>query len=139
MAPLSKFPTTPALSSSDYAVRLAYERNNMAGSWPNRHANSWTGQDVGTSVEAGVMELQERMQTGCLTVFSTLEPWFEEFRMYHRKNGIIVKERDDLLSATRYALMMRRFAKPTDRNLGSRRRHEVMADGISYDVFGCER
>ena len=30
--------------------------------------------------------------------------------MYHRKDGLIVKMRDDLMSATRYAMMMRRFA-----------------------------
>ena len=30
--------------------------------------------------------------------------------MYHRKDGLIVKERDDLMSATRYAMMMRRHA-----------------------------
>ena len=28
--------------------------------------------------------------------------------MYHRKDGRVVKERDDLMSATRYGLMMRR-------------------------------
>jgi hypothetical protein len=33
-------------------------------------------------------------------------------RMYHRKDGRIVKERDDVMSASRYALMMIRFAKP---------------------------
>jgi hypothetical protein len=42
-------------------------------------------------------------------VFSTLNDWWEEFRMYHRKDGLIVKVRDDLMSATRYAMMMRRF------------------------------
>ena len=26
----------------------------------------------------------------------------EEFRLYHRKNGLIVKQNDDLLDATRY-------------------------------------
>ena len=67
--------------------------------------------DGSNGVEAGVMEMLDRMQTGRLKVFSTLTEWFEEFRMYHRKNGLIVKERDDLMSATRYGLMMLRFAK----------------------------
>jgi len=35
----------------------------------------------------------------------------EEFRYYRREDGLIVKERDDLMSSTRYAAMMRRFAK----------------------------
>jgi len=39
-----------------------------------------------------------------------LTEWFEEFRLYHRKDGKVVKEMDDLMSATRYALMMIRFA-----------------------------
>jgi hypothetical protein len=71
------------------------------------------GEDEGTggnSVEAGVVEMLDRMQTGRFKVFSHLNDWFEEFRMYHRKDGKIVKLDDDLISATRYAYMMRRFA-----------------------------
>lgn len=56
------------------------------------------------------MDMLDRMQTGRFKVFSNLSEWFEEFRMYHRKDGKVVKERDDLLSATRYALMMKRKA-----------------------------
>lgn len=67
--------------------------------------------DGSNGVEAGVIEMLDRMQTGRLKVFSTLTDWFEEFRMYHRKDGKIVKERDDLMSATRYGLMMLRHAK----------------------------
>jgi hypothetical protein len=37
--------------------------------------------------------------------------WFEDFRLYHRKDGKVVKEGDDLLAATRYAVMMLRHAK----------------------------
>lgn len=70
----------------------------------------------GTSgVEAGVLELLDRMQTGRLKVFAHLSDWFEEFRMYHRKDGLIVKERDDRMSATRYAVMMKRHAKILER------------------------
>jgi phage terminase large subunit-like protein len=68
--------------------------------------------DDGTNgVEAGVMEMLDRMQTGRWKVFSTCNDWREEFRLYHRKDGLIVKERDDLISASRYAMMMRRSAK----------------------------
>ncbi|MDE3022978.1 MAG: terminase family protein [Pseudomonadota bacterium] len=69
-----------------------------------------TFDDGSNGLEAGVMEMLERMQTGRLKVFSHLNDWFEEFRLYHRKDGLIVKLNDDLLSATRYAMMMRRFA-----------------------------
>jgi len=66
--------------------------------------------DGSNGVEAGIAELLDRMQTGRFKVFSHLNDWFEEFRLYHRKNGLIVKKGDDLMSATRYAMMMRRFA-----------------------------
>ncbi|MEI2296759.1 terminase large subunit domain-containing protein [Ensifer sp. MJa1] len=68
--------------------------------------------DDGTNgVEAGISDMLQRMQTGRLKVFSTAGDWFEEFRLYHRKDGRIVKERDDVISASRYALMMKRFAR----------------------------
>ncbi|MGZ2438196.1 terminase large subunit domain-containing protein [Sinorhizobium medicae] len=68
--------------------------------------------DDGTNgVEAGLSDMLQRMQTGRFKVFSTCPQWFEEFRLYHRKDGKVVKEMDDLISASRYALMMKRFAK----------------------------
>lgn len=70
---------------------------------------SW--KDGGNSVEKGIIDLLERMQTGRFKVFSHLNDWFDEFRLYHRKDGKLVKENDDAISATRYALMMLRFAK----------------------------
>ncbi len=70
-----------------------------------------TFEDGTSGLEAGVMDMLDRMQTGRLKVFTHLNDWFEEFNLYHRKDGLIVKENDDLLSATRYALMMRRYAK----------------------------
>ncbi|CDX27897.1 conserved hypothetical protein [Mesorhizobium plurifarium] len=58
--------------------------------------------DGSVSVEAGLMDMLDRMQSGRFKVFSTLHAWFEEFRLYHRKNGQVVKLRDDLMAATRY-------------------------------------
>jgi hypothetical protein len=69
-----------------------------------------TFEDGGNGVEAGVIEMLDRMQTGRFKVFAHLKEWFDEFRLYHRLDGRIVKERDDLLSATRYAVMMKRHA-----------------------------
>lgn len=66
--------------------------------------------DGSNGVEAGVMDMLDRMQTGRWKVFSTCGGWLGEFRLYHRVDGLIVKERDDRISASRYALMMRRFA-----------------------------
>lgn len=65
----------------------------------------------GNSVEPGVMEILTRMQTGRFKVFKHLNDWFEEFRMYHRKDGLIVPKGDDLMAATRYAVMSLRFAR----------------------------
>lgn len=57
------------------------------------------------------MDMLDRMQTGRLKVAEHLADWWEEFRLYHRKDGKVVKEGDDLMSATRYGLMMLRHAK----------------------------
>jgi len=70
-----------------------------------------THEEGGYGLEAGITEMLDRMKTGRFKVFATLAGWFAEKRSYHRKNGIIVKERDDLISATRVAFMMRRFAE----------------------------
>lgn len=75
------------------------------------HATHAGGDGKGFGLEAGIMAMLERMQQGRLKVFSNLGDWFEEFRLYHRKDGLIVKERDDLMSATRIALMMLRIAR----------------------------
>lgn len=69
-----------------------------------------TFEDGTNGLEAGIAEMFDRMQTGRLRVFSHLNDWFEEFRLYHRKDGLIVKKGEDLLSATRYGMMMKRFA-----------------------------
>ena len=80
-----------------------------------------THEDGGNGVEAGVLDMLSRMQTGRWKVFRHCSDWLEEFRLYHRKDGKIVKERDDALSASRYAYMMRRFAitKPNDKGWGA--------------------
>lgn len=64
----------------------------------------------GNSVEAGLMEMLDRMQTGRWKVFRNCGSWLEERRIYHRKDGKVVKERDDVISASRYGMMMLRFA-----------------------------
>lgn len=67
----------------------------------------------GNHREPGTIEIYEWMRTGRFKVFSNLSQWFEEKRLYHRKDGQIVAKYDDILSATRYAFMMRRFARHT--------------------------
>lgn len=73
-----------------------------------------TFEDGGNGVEAGVTEMLDRMLSGRWKVFEHLEDWFAEFRLYHRKDGLIVKLNDDRMSASRYAMMMKRFAGVTN-------------------------
>jgi hypothetical protein len=44
----------------------------------------------------------DRVKTGKLKVFRELNDFFEEFRLYHRKDGKVFAENDDIyaLSAT---------------------------------------
>ena len=83
----------------------------------NMHSEHATHAEGGFGTEAGISEILARMQTGRFKVFKSCAGWFVEKRNYHRKNGLIVKERDDLMSATRIGVMMRRFAivKPVKR------------------------
>lgn len=67
--------------------------------------------DGSNGVEAGILEMLDRMKTGRLKVAEHLNDWWEEFRLYHRKDGQIVKIADDLMSATRYGIMMLREAR----------------------------
>jgi phage terminase large subunit-like protein len=87
-------------------------------------------------LEAGIQEMLDRMRTGRLKVFDHLTEWWEEFRIYHRKEGLIVKLNDDLISATRYAMMMRRLAVPiSQRGLGmskSGRAQQIRPDGLGW-------
>jgi len=56
----------------------------------------------------------DRMRGGSWKVFKGAnEAWLEEIRTYHRdaKTGLIVKEADDAISASRYAMMMLRHGR----------------------------
>jgi phage terminase large subunit-like protein len=58
------------------------------------------------SVEAGLMQVLERLHDGRLKVFDDLLPWLEEYRLYRRdKKGRVVKKNDHLMDATRYLVM----------------------------------
>jgi phage terminase large subunit-like protein len=71
-----------------------------------------TFEDGSMSVEAGVSEMHDRMRGGRWKVFKDANSgWLEEVGMYHRKDGLLVKENDDAISASRYALMMKRFGQ----------------------------
>ena len=68
----------------------------------------------GYGLQAGLDEMLDRMRTNRFKVFSNCTKWLQEFRTYHRKDGKVVKLRDDLISASRIAMMMRRIARTHD-------------------------
>lgn len=84
----------------------------------------------GNSVEASIQDMLIRMETGRFKVFSTCQLFLEEKRMYHRKDGKIVKLSDDITSACRYACMSVRHAKTNKpKELG---RTSTARDGTKY-------
>jgi phage terminase large subunit-like protein len=114
--------------SKDSGVQLAEQYRAQGLRLLSEHAQFADGS---CGVEAGLIAMLDRLQTGRLKVFAHLAPWFEEFRLYHRKDGLVVKEADDLLCATRYALMMLRHARePSSRAMVHARGAET-----TFDVF----
>jgi len=65
----------------------------------------------GYSTETGILDMLDRMQTGRLKVFSTLTAFKDEYELYHRKEGLIVKKNDDIMSAARVGVMSIRHAQ----------------------------
>lgn len=74
----------------------------------DKHA---TFADGGFNFEAGIAQMNERFAANRLRVAGHLAEWFDEYQGYHRKDGLVVKVDDDLLSATRVLCMDIRFAK----------------------------
>jgi hypothetical protein len=103
------------------------------------------------SLEGGVSEINEKERAGKWKVSRGCLAYLEERRLYHRKDGEIVKLRDDVLSAARYDLMMRRYFRtieecdvgpapgdPTPavwRPSSRATRSQTMASGIDFDPF----
>jgi phage terminase large subunit-like protein len=84
----------------------------------------------GNSVEASILEMYERMETGRFKVFKTCKYWFEEQRTYHRDEKMkLIKVRDDVISASRYAVMMLRHART---EVAPRRRQLAMAGATNW-------
>lgn len=107
-----------ALEQRTYYERAGWEMLQDHATW----------ESGGNGVEQGIMEIYKLLETGKLLIFSTIPELFEEFMQYHRDdNGKIVKIKDDLFSALRYAYMMRRHAI---------RKCDI---GVEYDEYENER
>ena len=101
------------------------------------------------NVEPGLEEIRQAMYTAALTIAPHNSELIEELRHYHRdENYKIVKQRDDMVSALRYAVMMRRSGKPRDEcdgvGFGSmpfagqradRSRDAQLARGLDFDLW----
>lgn len=58
------------------------------------------------AVEAGIYAVWERLSTGRLRVFKTLQAWLAEYRIYRRDDkGRIVKANDHAMDASRYLVV----------------------------------
>lgn len=58
------------------------------------------------AVEAGIYAVWERLSTGRLRIFRTLQNWQAEYRLYRRdEKGAVVKEFDHLMDCTRGLIM----------------------------------
>ena len=85
------------------------------------------------SPEAGIADLLDRMHTGRVKVARHLHDWFDEFRLYHRKDGKIFKERDDVMDATRYLIMSLRYSRAGG---GRSRKPSVFGAIGNFNVLG---
>jgi len=108
-------------------------------------------------VEPAIEEMLGYMKRGCFTIASHMGELAEEILNYHRDEDYkIVRLRDDLISAARYAFMMRRSGKQLSEveeygrapgiDLANmydprpprreHRRETQVAKGVDFDVFG---
>lgn len=101
------------------------------------HHEHATWPDGGLSTEAAIIEMQERITTGRFKVASHLADFFSEYDMYHRKDGLIVKVNDDILSACQKGIMMKRFfrAVALGGQVTHRRRDDGQARDVDFDLF----
>lgn len=64
----------------------------------------------GYAIMPGITEISTRMDDGRFKVFSTVNDFFEEVRIYHMKDGKVVDRNDDFMSGSRYAVQSTRLA-----------------------------
>jgi hypothetical protein len=88
-------------------------RPSQIGVVPRRATNHAVNHGSKTNAVEPALEIREMMFGGKLTIAGHNTELLEEMRNYHRDEDFkIVKQRDDVVSAMRYAIMMRRQGKP---------------------------
>jgi phage terminase large subunit-like protein len=113
--------------------------------------------DGSYAVEPALLAMIDHMKRGAFVVANHMSEWQEEFLSYHRnEKWEIVRQRDDLMSATRYAHMMRKYGRqldecdeynkapgvhaaerydPRPKWLMNPKREQTMAQGVDFDLF----
>ena len=77
--------------------------------------------DGSNKVEVGIIEVRQRMIDGRFKVAKHLSEWFKEKQIYrYGDDNKPVKEKDDLMDATRYLTIMLRYAISEEENLFNR-------------------
>ena len=100
-----------ATQQKEHYSRAGFKMLPQMATWPDIHDGKGGTRSGGNSVEQGIYEIADRMRKGQFKIFNGLHDLMDEVRQYHRdEKGKIVKTRDDLLDAVRYAYMMRRYA-----------------------------
>jgi phage terminase large subunit-like protein len=129
---------------------LSQQYKNFGANMMGRHAHNH-GTDH-NNVEPALEELRELMFHGKLIIAGQNNELLEEMRHYHRDEDFrLVKQRDDLVSALRYATMMRRYGKarsecegigfgpmPYAHQQRDRSREPQIARGTDFNVFTGE-
>jgi phage terminase large subunit-like protein len=125
---------------------LAQQYKNFGANMLPTHAkNHGTNEN---KVEPGLQEIRELMFTGKLHIAGHNGELLEQLRMYHRDQDYrVVKERDHLIDALRYGIMMKRSGRPRSECDGvgfgtmpfaaQRRSSPVrqVARGLDFDLF----
>lgn len=93
--------------STGFALKESYAEHGL-----NMLTDHVTNSDGGVGLEPGLLEINERITTGRFKVNRALKEWFDEARDYHRdESGNVVAVEDDLMSASRYAIMAKMKGK----------------------------
>ena len=94
-----------------------------------------TWPDGSLSVEASVVDITTRAQVGQFKVAAHLNEFFDEWSQYHRKDGIIVAQQNDILDATHKIMMQKRSARAVPLGSSVTKRRATEAEGIDFDLF----
>jgi phage terminase large subunit-like protein len=141
------WPHDGAVHDKGSGLPLAGQYRNFGANMMAKHATNHGTNHF--NVEPALEEMREMMFAGKITIAGHNAELLDELRNYHRDQDFrIVKQRDDLVSALRYAIMMRRSGKSRSecdgigfgnmpfagqqRNRGG---EPQMATGIDFELF----